>query len=210
MIDINGGIIDFGFVEALNMLQEKEGLHLGTKLRKQHINFFKQKMKVRLATQLLSRSVSDALIYCRDKLNLKEFANCAPTAVFILLINNAFDILNSHKISDFNFKQAMCQKNIDKIKSFYTELSHYINNLKLIDGTLVLNSQRKSGFVGLLMDFEALIGMYDEYIVKGDLKFIPTYKLNQDHIELFFGTSPSQGGYNNNPTCRQFIAAYKK
>lgn len=42
------------------------------------------------------------------------------------------------------------------------------------------------------------------------MKFIPTYKLNQDHLVLFDGTDRSQGGYNNNPTCRQFTAAYKK
>lgn len=162
-IDIDDNVIDFQFVEKLNNLQESEGLHLGTKLRKTHINFCKQKMKVKLATQLLSRSVSEALLYCKDNLHLREFANCGPTAKFILLFNNAFDILNSHKISDFQFKQAACQKNIENIKQFYTEFVYYVNNLKFTDGTPVLDSQRKSGFVGLLMGLKALLGMFDEY-----------------------------------------------
>lgn len=34
--------------------------------------------------------------------------------------------------------------------------------------------------------------------------------MSQDHIELFFGCIRSQGGCNNNPTARQFKAAYKK
>lgn len=42
------------------------------------------------------------------------------------------------------------------------------------------------------------------------LKYIPCYKFNQDHIELFFGCIRNQGGCNNNPTVRQFQAAYKK
>lgn len=209
-INVDGECINFEFIEKLNNLQEQEGLHLGTKLRKQHVNFLKQKMKVRLATQLLSRSVSEALFYCRDKLQLKEFRNCGPTADFILIMNNVFDILNSHKISDFGFKQATCSNNIENIRLFLFDFSRYINNLKFLDGTHVLLSQRKSGFVGLLMGLKAVIGIYDEYIAKGHLNFIPTYKLNQDHIELFFGTIRSQGGYNNNPTCRQFMAAYKK
>lgn len=209
-LNVDGESINFEFVEKLNDLQEKEGLHLGTKLRKQHVHFLKQKMKVRLATQLLSRSVSEALYYCRDKLQLKEFSNCGPTAEFILLMNNAFDILNSHKISDFDFKQAICPNNIKNIRLFFADFCKYINNLKFLDGTHVLLSQRKSGFVGLLMGLKALIGMYDEYVAKGHLQFIPSYKINQDHIELFFGTIRSQGGYNNNPTCRQFTAAYKK
>lgn len=34
--------------------------------------------------------------------------------------------------------------------------------------------------------------------------------MSQDHIELFFGRVRSMGGCNNNPTSRQFTAAYKK
>lgn len=36
------------------------------------------------------------------------------------------------------------------------------------------------------------------------------YKLSQDHLELFFQMIRLQGGCNNNPTARQFTAAYKK
>lgn len=42
------------------------------------------------------------------------------------------------------------------------------------------------------------------------LKFLMTYKMSQDHIELFFGQIRSMGGCNKNPTARQFSAAYKK
>lgn len=40
--------------------------------------------------------------------------------------------------------------------------------------------------------------------------FIPTYKLSKDHLELFYSSIRSQGGYNNNPTARQFKSAHKK
>lgn len=36
------------------------------------------------------------------------------------------------------------------------------------------------------------------------------YKLNQDHIELFFSSVRSRLGYNNNPTVRQFLAAFRQ
>lgn len=36
------------------------------------------------------------------------------------------------------------------------------------------------------------------------------YKLSKDHLEIFFGSVRSQGGYNNNPTAHQFKSAYKK
>lgn len=36
------------------------------------------------------------------------------------------------------------------------------------------------------------------------------YRINQDHLELFFGLIRRHGGYNNNPNILQFRAAYKK
>ena len=42
------------------------------------------------------------------------------------------------------------------------------------------------------------------------LKYLLTYKLSQDHLELFFGCVRCHRGCNNNPTCRQFVAAYKR
>jgi len=49
-------------------------------------------------------------------------------------------------------------------------------------------------------------------VATGDapLKYLLTYKLSQDHIELFFGAIWASCGCNNNPTVRQFIAAYKR
>ena len=42
------------------------------------------------------------------------------------------------------------------------------------------------------------------------LKYLLTYKMSQDHLELFFGAVRSAGGFNNNPTAQQFTAAYKR
>ncbi|CAH2088433.1 unnamed protein product [Euphydryas editha] len=42
------------------------------------------------------------------------------------------------------------------------------------------------------------------------MNYISTYRLSQDHLELFFGVIRKHGGYNNNPKVLQFRAAYKK
>jgi len=34
--------------------------------------------------------------------------------------------------------------------------------------------------------------------------------LSQDHIETFFSSIRQRGGFNNNPSCKQFKSAYKK
>lgn len=55
-------------------------------------------MKVKLATQLLSRSVADSLEFCMTILKLKDFENCRATINFINIFNDAFDILNSRYV----------------------------------------------------------------------------------------------------------------
>lgn len=58
---------------------------------------------------------------------------------------------------------------------------------------------------------ESLKSLYQIYIVETKyISFILTYKISQDHLELFFGAIRSKGGYNNNPTVRQYQAAYKQ
>ena len=56
-----GEMIKWQYLIDLVELQEKEGLRLGNKLKRAHINFHRQKMKVQLATQLFSASVAEAL-----------------------------------------------------------------------------------------------------------------------------------------------------
>lgn len=62
-------------------------------------------MKVKLATQLLSSSVADALEYCRSELKLKQFEECSGTVNYINIMNDVFDVLNSHSIRPPGFKQ---------------------------------------------------------------------------------------------------------
>lgn len=53
IIDDNGNIIQWEYFMKLHEIQVKESLHLGNKLRESHINYEKQKMKVKLAAQIL-------------------------------------------------------------------------------------------------------------------------------------------------------------
>lgn len=186
MIDENGDI-DYILIIKLCELQESEGLHLANKLRRQHIKFFKQKMKVNLVTQLLSRSVAESLTFCKDNLNLDDFKNCDVTIHFIIIMNDAFDVLNSHKLSGFGFKKAVCEQSIQSIKDFAVKFNKYISGLKLDNGQRVVESNRKTEFIGIAVCLQSIINIYDVYIncENPSLKFLPVYKCSQDHIELF-------------------------
>lgn len=93
------------YLKDLNDIQENEGIHLGNKIRLKHIHYKKQKMKVRLAAQVFSKSVADALRVLKDDVKLPDFKDCGQTIYFIELFNDLFDILNSKSIRQFSFKK---------------------------------------------------------------------------------------------------------
>ena len=76
------GIVSWEHVKNLNCAQRHAGLRLGNKLSDRHINFKQQRMKVALAVQVLSRSVSKALLTMRS-LGDKRFEDCEATAKFL-------------------------------------------------------------------------------------------------------------------------------
>ena len=73
-------------------------------------------------------------------------------------------------------------------------------------------TRRKTGFLGFLVAINSTKGIFNTLVEadKAPLKYLLTYKLSQDHLELFFGAVRSAGGFNNNPTTQQFTAAYKR
>lgn len=71
-IDSEGNEIKWDFIKELCELQKK-GLSAGNKLKKEHIKYWKMKIKVSLAAQTLSSSVADSISFCNKQLNLLQF-----------------------------------------------------------------------------------------------------------------------------------------
>lgn len=209
-IDESNKEINWDHIINLNTIQEKEKLHLANKLRRNHVFFKNQKMKVRLASQLFSNSVADALNFCAY-LNMPGFENVEGTVNCLKIINNLFDILNSRNMAQWHFKRPLCPQNKENIFDFLEKAEVYLTTLKLRNGIKVINSGRKMGFIGFLACIKSLKLVYIQLVeVENKLKYLPTYKISQDHIELLFGHIRAHGGCNTNPTARQFRAIYKK
>lgn len=126
LVDGEGGEVKWNFIDNLHKLQQAEGLHLGNKLRKAHIEWGKQKMKVNLAAQTLSASVADAIEFADQVLKLPEFTNSAPTVKFIRIFDRLFDILNSRNPFGKGYKSPLRQEN-----------KQVIGNLNLKCSTLI-------------------------------------------------------------------------
>ncbi|CAL1279505.1 unnamed protein product [Larinioides sclopetarius] len=206
-------IIDWKYIEALHKLQQSENLHLANKLRASHVNFRKQKMKVKLAAQLFSLSVADAIEYCNVKLKLSEFENSEATVEFLRIFNDLFDLFNSKSVWQCGLKRAISKENVKTCFDFLNKAELYILHLKESqNGPSILQSRRKTGFLGFLVCVQSLRSIVNTLICCKDpmLIYFPTYKLSQDHIELLFSSVRFHGGFNDNPTARQFRAAYRK
>lgn len=211
LVDGSNNQIDWTYIQKLVDIQYQQGLHLGTKIKVRHLEWAREKMKVKIATQTLSRSVSDALLYLGQNLKLPEFRNVDATATFIRKFNDLFDIFNSrNRFAKYFFKRPLSPATADDFFLFLDEMSEYIEKLKLAN-IPVLASSRKTGFLGFLICIKSLKQFYNTYVtMNNNLKYILTNKFSQDHLELFFGAIRGKGGFNNNPTARQFEGAYKR
>ncbi|KAE8745828.1 hypothetical protein FOCC_FOCC007475, partial [Frankliniella occidentalis] len=74
----------------------------------------------------------------------------------------------------------------------------------------VIKSERKVGFQGFLVSIESITCLFNDLVRNGDLDYLCTYKLSQDHLESFFGWIRQRRGCGNNPTVIQFQGSYKR
>lgn len=207
--DEHGEAIKFSYIEKLHNLQEHWGIHLRNKLRNAHVFYHKKKMNVKLAAQLFSDSVADALQFCLDS-GYSEFEGCEATIKFLRLFNRVFDILNSRSLHATGYKHPITEKNYSVMVGELDKAKQYICGLRLPESNnLLIDSSRKVGAIGFIMSIESVKKLFTSLKSKG-MSFLLTYKLSQDHLEMFFGQIRRHRGCDNNPTCDQFITAYNK
>ncbi|CAK1603182.1 unnamed protein product [Parnassius mnemosyne] len=206
----NDDIISYYYITSLNELQEKIQLNLANKLTYRHVNYFKNKMKVKLAAQLLSNSVATSIEYCEKNTNIPEFKGANATVNFIRIVNNTFDIFNSRNLLSPGFKKPINSNNVNMIFKELDRFTEFMQSLTLENYQKVITSNRKLGFLGFIFNIQSLKMLYNDYINSDLFKFLPLYKLSQDHLETFFSCIRSRGGFDNNPSARSFISAYKR
>lgn len=207
--DDNGNVINWQYICELVKFQEEQGLHAATKVRRRYIEFQNEKMKVYLAAQVLSFSTSKALQFLEQDLKLSQFI-ASGTSRFCLVFNDIFDLLNSK--NPFNKKppkQCITNTNFEEIKQKVDLYTIYIKNLQ-INNVNILNTKKKISFYGFIIDLNNVILLTKDLLEEKQLSLLLTYKLSQDHLEMFFSCIRRCGGFNNNPSAKQFKSAYKK
>ena len=163
LTDQNNKQIRWQHIKDLYSLQDREGLKAANKLKRSHIEWYQQKMKVSLAAQCMSRSVANALEFLGQDLGLPQFADVAPTVAFIRVIDRLFDILNSKNRFEKEFKSVLKCENEQFWRPFLMQTTVYLSNLKLF-GLPLHQTMRKTAVIGFLATINSVIALFDEFV----------------------------------------------
>ncbi|KAL4135077.1 hypothetical protein QTP88_006734 [Uroleucon formosanum] len=155
-----------------------------------------QKMRVKLAAQIFSYSMSAAIRTCAatGELNSKT---AIDTADFIEFINNLFDCLNSRSLYTNNpYNSALTHTGV--VKTFLLDALQYFIILKKIKKGKISQPPCIKGFTQTIN----IILQFFEEEKCNEIAFLMTNRLNQDVLENLFSVFRQKGGYNKNPTSR--------
>ena len=155
-----------------------------------HIKWDKQKMKVKLATQVFSSSVADALEYCNKHLQLPQFQGCEETVDFLRTIDAAFDVLNSRNPLAKGYKAPMRFSNRERTAAILQKAEATLLSLRDVNGHPVHSGKRRTCVIGLIASMRSALNIFHDLVEKDEAqcRYLLTYKLSQDHLELFFSS----------------------
>jgi hypothetical protein len=207
------GTVRWSLVTKLQDIQEEHGLRLGNKLTAKHTHFQKNKMKVNLAVQVMSDSVSRSLKWAHAN-GINGFDNqgdIEATSRFLELHDKLFDICNSRSRYAFGLKAALCPENIAQAEVVFAAFINMYEVLERSDGLKIINSRRRTGplgFIACIFTLRELVKL----MASGEFKmeYLRCHKLQQDHLERFFSAIRQRNGWSYNPTPLQFMYAFRK
>jgi len=99
---------------------------------------------------------------------------------------NAFDILDCiTKYSKNPYGLALGEKEFAKYEHFSKKFNNYVLGLRLPNDKRVVESGRKTGFIGLIKALHNLLKLYTCLHKKYSLAYLLSFKLPQDHKRRF-------------------------
>lgn len=174
---------------------------MAPKLTKAHIELKDfSKMKVKLATQLLSFSVYAGMNAMITTGILSE--GMKSTALFVKMMDEMFDYLNISKY-DQDTKPIRCSKN------FYQNITKVDEYLKFLDCLEVSGTCRQYEFKSGLKLTLLGIKLLSLELKEEGFDQIKTRNLQQDPLENFFSAIRIKGGNSRNPTSHQFQVSFR-
>lgn len=192
------GNVSGSVLRKIFLNEYRESNRLLPKLTETHFSYDTfQKMRVYLATQILSNSCSNAIekMLENDFFTDNEIPTAKATAIFCKRMNDFFDLMNSKNINDENpLKRGLSVDTVGKV----TELKDYIYSFHQTKGGKVFCLD------GLKMTINAIISYFDENIHQPQFVLF-TRLLNQDPLENTFGEIRKQTHNSTNPYLLDYL-----
>ena len=177
------------------------------KLTERHVhpnNF--AKMKVKLATQILSHTVAASVCTYVSLGVLPQSA--MGTAEFISQFDSLFDSVNSSTLNSAKDLRRPITAKSNHVQ-FLNKTISFIKSLKVYEGVKDVTGRIKC-LNGLLVSLNDILLIWEDLNQNHNFKFLFTRRLNTDPLENFFGTIRQQGGNCYNPSPTQFTRALRK
>jgi len=141
------------------------------------------KMKVKLAAQIISRTVAASLETHAQIIG----SSASETAEFLMKFNDIFDCMNSSRLCDPNKrKRAICVSADCAQTKYLHSCLEWLSHIRVMntDGKDVTSSVKC--FDGWRLSIASVLKLSSELRDKHDFKFLLTRRLNQDPLENFF------------------------
>jgi len=209
LIDGQGTVIRWQHIVDLYEYQKLNGFTLANKITKQHVEFEKNKMKVKYAAQVISKSVANSLL-TMSRIENDKFAHVESTVKYLTTFDTVFDVMNSRTLAEHFSKAPLQIKNEQHWKRVFESTAQYICTLKTNTGKSVLQSEKYASFLGLdiLYDkfqiFVYIILKRKLYFISGRVSFKRT-RLLEDHTSILPSKSLANTGYHILLKCKQLL-----
>lgn len=150
-------------------------------------------------------------------MGLEAFTDCLPTARFLKIFNDAFDILNSRNNYIKGLKKSISKENSLEVLKKVDEIQNYISNLKTVKNIPIVKTQSQTGFIAFYVGLEIVKLIYTDLIANNQISSYETYCACQDHLEIFLALYDREMVgvlihlyYNSNPPSNLWSFTHKR
>lgn len=203
------GTVSWNTIKSCYELNQDKDFQMIPKVTQDHIWLpkFGGKMKVKLATQVLSRTMSAAIGTLIETKLLPSSAKA--TEVFCFKLDQLFDIMNSSDWNHWNVMKKPLTLNSPAL-ILLDSLKEWIRSWKIIrmDGKDVTNTFKCID--GWCQAIEAVLILFKKVTNADNFPALFTRRLCQDPLENFFAVIRQAGGGSSRPNCFQFTNSFRK
>lgn len=206
-IKTTDGIISWKIIDQLYAIDRQGITRMCPKLTDDHVVIIKhnsfKKMRVKLATQVLSKTIASAIEICVKYKNCTsaETKKALPTSKFTRKLNNLYDVFNSQKMNSCDDFKAPINKNKTEWKTFLETMRTYLGSIEIIKNDPLEKKKNVKAFNGFIQNINAIFKMSETIFSNLDgIQYILLGRLCQDVVENLFTRLRGSGGYHCVPS----------